>query len=102
MMASSLDEQQSPKDYKKRIFILTDGTVGNTQQIVDYCKNICGNNSDDIKVFTFGIGDGCSVDLCKRVAEAGRGEASIVSDGSEKELKAKVVDALRKASDPAL
>ena len=62
---------------------------------------MCGNGTDDTKVFTFGIGDGCSVDLCKRVAIAGRGDYNIVQDGKPKELKAKVVNALRKASEPA-
>ena len=55
---------------------------------MEYVEKICGNKSDSTKVFTFGIGDDCSVDLCKRVAEAGRGEYSIVKDGKPKELKA--------------
>jgi hypothetical protein len=62
---------------------------------------MCSNN-DDTKVFTFGIGTGCDEDLVKRAAEAGRGSYSMVVDNNPKDLKAKVVNALRKASDPAL
>jgi len=53
-------------------------------------------------VFTFGIGNGCDEDLVKRAAQAGRGCYSIVGDNNPKDLKAKVINSLRKASDPAL
>ena len=53
-------------------------------------------------MFTFGIGSGCDRDLVGRVAEAGRGTSSIIEDNDPKDLKEKVVNALRKASDPAL
>ena len=62
---------------------------------------MCSKN-DDTKVFTFGIGNGYDEDLIKRFALAGRGSHSIVGDNDPKDLKAKVVNALRKASDPAL
>ena len=97
MTASTLDSGE----YKKRIFVLTDGQVRNKEDIVNYCDKMCAKN-DDTKVFTFGIGNGCDEDLVKRVAEAGRGSYSIVGDNNPKDLKAKVVNALRKASDPAL
>jgi hypothetical protein len=62
---------------------------------------MCAKN-DDTKVFTFGIGNGCDQDLVQRVAKAGRGSHSIVGDNDPTELKNKVVNALRKAADPAL
>ena len=62
---------------------------------------MCAQN-DETKVFTFGIGSGCDAELCKLTAEAGRGTESIIEDGNSKELKVKVINALRKASDPAL
>ena len=62
---------------------------------------MCAKNNDT-KVFTFGIGNGCDEDLVTRVAAAGRGSHSIVGDNNPAELKTKVVNALRKASDPAL
>ena len=59
-------------------------------------------SSDNIKVFSFGIGSGCDKDLVNRMAISGRGSSSIIEDGDSKELKVKVINALRKASDPAL
>lgn len=44
---------------KRRIFLLTDGSVGNTSEITEYIRKSC-SGSDDTKVFTFGIGSGCS------------------------------------------
>ena len=88
-------------EYKKRIFVLTDGQVSNKDEIVNYCEMMCAAH-DGVKVFTFGIGNGCDADLVRRAAKAGRGSDSIIGDGNSKELKVKVINALRKASDPAL
>ena len=55
---------------------------------------MCANN-DGTKVFTFGIGSGCDADLCRRSTQAGRGSECIISDGNSKELKVKVIKALR-------
>jgi hypothetical protein len=87
--------------FKKRIFLLTDGTVSNTAEIEKYCEEVCSQN-DDTKVFTFGIGNRCNEELVKRVAQAGRGSYSVVKDNQPSDLKVKVVDALRKASEPAM
>jgi len=62
---------------------------------------MCAEN-DNTKVFPFGIGNGCDIDLVKKVAKAGRGSYSIVGDNNAKDLKEKVINSLRKASDPAL
>lgn len=96
---------------KKRIFMLTDGSVpdsaemvkidGKPQTFYSYIKNTC-QGTDDVKVFTFGIGDECSKQLVKDSSVVGRGDYSIVGDNDPKSLKIKVVQSLRKASEPAL
>ena len=53
----------------RRIYLLTDGAVYNTEQIVDLVKQ----NFTRCKVHTFGIGEGASVDLIKNCARAGQG-----------------------------
>lgn len=53
-------------------------------------------------MFTFGIGDECSKQLVKDSSVVGRGDYSIVGDNDPKSLKIKVVETLRKASEPAL
>jgi hypothetical protein len=52
------------------------------------------------RVHSFGIGSGCSKYLVKEVAIAGRGSYSFVSDKDN--LNVKVIDALKKASNPSL
>ena len=64
--------------------------------IGDHCSN-----SDDAKVFTFGIGSGCSRHLVTGAAEAGRGQSFFVGDGETHLLKSKVVEALSMSSVPA-
>ena len=53
-------------------------------------------------MFTFGIGRGCDQNLVKECADAGGGTYSIISDKDPIKLKDKVVEAVRKASDPSL
>lgn len=41
---------------ERHLFLLTDGAVGNTHQVIDLIKT----NSENHKVHTFGIGSGAS------------------------------------------
>ena len=77
--------------------MLTDGDVGNNDQVVNQAKR----HSDKIKVFTFGLGNGCDRDLVIRTAEAGRGTYTIVEDGCT-DLNGKVIKALSNAMEPSL
>ena len=86
------------KNSARTMVVITDGYVSVEKEAFQLIEN----NLDKANVFTFGIGYGCDVDLCKRVAEAGRGDCNIIDDGKSKELKAKVVNVLRKASEPTL
>lgn len=53
-------------------------------------------------MFTFGVGDDCDKQLVKKCAEFGKGSYSFAEDSNLNVLKAKVIDALQKASDPSL
>ncbi len=46
---------------ERHLFLLTDGAVGNTSQVIDLIKT----NSENNKVHTFGIGSGASTELVK-------------------------------------
>ena len=50
----------------------------------------CKEN-DNIKVFSFGVGSGCSKGLVDGVAKYGRGEYSIIKDNDSVALKAQVI-----------
>jgi len=58
--------------------------------------------NDNQRVFSFGIGDDCDKALIKDMAEAGGGSYSFAEDSNLSVLKSKVIDALSKASEPAL
>ena len=76
-------------DIKKRIFILTDGQVGDPNSVVEAARE----RNALIRVFTFGLGSGCDVDLVRRTAKAGRGTCSLVKDNAF-DLNGLVISAL--------
>ena len=54
------------------IFLLTDGCVYNDDEIINSIKENCStNNFGKTKLFTFGIGEGCSRHLVIEAAKAG-------------------------------
>ena len=74
------------------IFLLTDGAISNTKEVV---KLIRMNNKSS-KVHTFGIGSGVSTELVKNSAMAGRGHFYFINNMSE--IDQKVLDALQRES----
>ena len=62
----------------KRIFLLTDGDVENSLQIIKYVKN----NNKITKIHTFGIGDDCDKDLVSNTAKAGRGSFNFATEST--------------------
>jgi uncharacterized protein YegL len=82
-----------------RIFLLTDGEVSNREKVI--AKSQTGK--DNIRVYTFGIGSGCDVDMVEKIAKNGRGSCSLVIDNDDSTtLKALVIAALKHASDLSL
>ena len=82
---------------KQRVFLLTDGQVGNPQQVIDLARQY----NETARVFSFGLGSGCDKHLVKQVAQAGRGSHTIVEDGCS-ELNGLVINALSNAMEPSL
>ncbi|CDW90556.1 von willebrand factor type a domain containing protein [Stylonychia lemnae] len=83
---SQLPDENLPR----HIYLLTDGEVSNTQQIVDLIKE----HRKYSTVHTFGIGDGVSTALIKQSAQAGRGHYSFINDPQE--IEKKVMEAIQK------
>ena len=93
-------EGQSPipaKHLQKRIFLLTDGQVGNSQEIIEQASF----KNDTIRTHTFGIGNGADTYMVTKVAEVGRGSYSLIQDSSN-QLNSKVITALSRAFEPSL
>ena len=68
---------------------MTDGQVSDRDAVV----NAARQHSEQVRVFTFGLGSGCDVDLVRRTAQAGRGSCSLVEDNSY-DLNGQVIRAL--------
>jgi len=80
-----------------RVFLRTDGDVSNPDRVIS--KALTGK--DSIQIHTFGLGDGCNMDMILRVAANGGGSCSFAKD-TEENLKGLVITALALASEPSL
>jgi uncharacterized protein YegL len=87
--------------FERRVFLLTDGGVSDPEAIINLVKKHCNTNKDD-KVFTFGIGDGCSRYIVEESAKAGNGDFNFVAQTNIQQLKSIVISSLAKASEPSL
>ncbi|XP_061170036.1 von Willebrand factor A domain-containing protein 5A-like [Saccostrea echinata] len=74
--------------YARQVFLLTDGEVRNIPEIIKLVKN-----QKNTRVFTFGIGDGCSTELIREVAKASNGKATFVKDTDR--LQSKVMSVMK-------
>ena len=77
---------KTEKKYRKRIFLLTDGQVGNSEQVFDEISKYCKLNGQN-KVFTFGMRSGADRDMVANLANNGNGDNSFVGDNKHHLLK---------------
>ncbi len=82
---------------KKRIFLLTDGSVGAADRVIEKAREA----NETQRVFSFGLGSGCDRYLVEKVAVAGRGTSTIVKD-NDPNLNGLVIKALSNAMEPSL
>ena len=87
-------QQPLRKGYPRFIFLLTDGGVSNTNQVLDLIKS----NNHNAQVFTVGLGNGCSAELITKGALYGRGKHEFVANN--KEIYEKVIDLLNSSISP--
>ena len=83
------------KGYPRSVFLLTDGAVSNTHQVLELIKD----NSEKARVFTIGVGNGCSPELITKGASNGKGKHEFVSDS--KEIYEKVISLLNASLSPS-
>jgi hypothetical protein len=81
-------KQVKQNGYPYNFFILTDGEV-TPDPIVNAVNANC---KPDIRVYTLGIGSGCSRFLIEKVAWAGNGKCHFIDD--DEDLNTKVIDLL--------
>ncbi|CAK70304.1 unnamed protein product (macronuclear) [Paramecium tetraurelia] len=78
------------------VFLLTDGEDF-ADPIIDLVQK---NNRAQTRIYTLGIGEGCSQYLIRRVAEVGNGKHQIVSD--KEDISEKIIDLLEDSLTPYL
>jgi uncharacterized protein with von Willebrand factor type A (vWA) domain len=70
--------QPNPANYQRNIFLLTDGAVSNTDQVISHIEMNCVYGA--ARVYSIGIGNGCSELLVKKSARVGNGQSVIIAD----------------------
>lgn len=76
---SVLKNPKVNESFGRYVFLLTDGCVSNTTEVV----NVITENLGDTRVFSFGLGSGSDKDLIDKVSHAGKGKCEYVLDASE-------------------
>jgi von Willebrand factor type A domain len=89
---------QSIEGYTKNFFVLTDGDIGNTLQVVELIKKNCGLGRGF--VYSIGIGSGASEFLVEEISKAGKGQFVMISD--EEDPKDKLGSLLSDSLSPRL
>lgn len=80
--------------YQRNIFLLTDGAVSNTNEVLKFIES----QKEKSRVFTLGVGNGCSQELIKEGARRGRGVHEFVGDNQN--VPEKIIYLLKNAITP--
>jgi len=80
-----------PNGVQRQVFLLTDGEVSNTQEVID----LVGEHSEKNRIFSFGIGEGVSTELVDGVASFGGASRILKSGEEQEELNQHVLRALK-------
>ena len=94
----SVTSQELIPGYSRQLFLLTDGQVSNSQQVISHIAS----HADTCRVFSIGIGHGASTELVEGMAGAGCGTASFVFPGMGETLESLVITQLQQSQQPAL
>jgi Ca-activated chloride channel family protein len=80
----------------RQILLFTDGEVSNEHEVISLCKQ----HASQTRVFSFGIGAGCSEHLVRGVARASGAAAEFIAPGER--MEPKVLRMFRRLRTPAL
>ena len=80
------------KDFKNRIFVMTDGEIWDEEQCFKVIEETIGMKNLDTLFYSLGIGNGCSETLVKGIAKKGMGECELVKN--DEDISDKVISLL--------
>jgi len=83
-------------DYLRQVIFMTDGSIGNEQQIFEQINSTLGTN----RLFTVGIGSAPNSHFMRRAADIGRGSFTFI--GNTTEIRTKMQLLLKQLKNPAL
>lgn len=89
---------KKPEKYQRNIFLLTDGAVGNTNEVFKAIELNCLYGA--ARVYTIGIGNGCSELLVRKSARLGNGRSVIIGDNES--VESKIIPLLKDSLTPSL
>ncbi|XP_033642067.1 von Willebrand factor A domain-containing protein 5B1-like [Asterias rubens] len=89
-------QQPVTRGWPRQLFVLTDGGVNNTGDILDLVRS----HNRQTRVHTFGVGENVSKRLVKGMARAGRGRAEFIAIGDR--MQTKVLNTLKFALQPCI
>ena len=91
---ANINQMQLKKNFPRNVFLLTDGVVDNVSKV---CQEI-RNNSKNARVYTIGIGNGCSRELIVEGAECGKGKSEFIMDNED--MNSKIISLLSDSLTP--
>jgi len=89
-------QSQPIQGYPRQIFVITDGQVSNTDEVI----RVVEENNRFNRLFSLGLGHDVSHHLVEGIARAGKGTAQFVTNAED--MAAKVMKQLKEAIQPAL
>ena len=85
-------EKLLEKDYKNRIFVMTDGAIWDEKDCFKVIDDTMEMKEYDTLFYSLGIGNGCSETLVKGIAKQGMGECELVKN--EEDISDKIINLL--------
>ena len=89
-------ESKKINKHPKNIFMLTDGEVGN----VDTLLSLILRNNEESRIYTIGIGNGCSREIIMEGARLGKGKYEFIADNED--MNQKIITLLEDSITPFL
>jgi Ca-activated chloride channel homolog len=96
MKAALIDANPTDKNYLRQIVFITDGSIGNEQELFDTIAKGRGRT----RVFMVGIGSAPNSYLMTRAAELGRGTFTQIGEGGQ--VVARMTELFRKIGNPVV